>query len=364
MKLIEIVSKKDIDAFIKFSLSIYQNDPLYAPPLLSEMRKEFSASKNPFFEHAEVRFFLIKGKGRVASIVNRRHIEFHNERAGFFGFFECVNDPEVSSRLLERVADELKGQGIEIMRGPMNFSINEEAGFLINGFRETPMLMTPYNPPYYNDLMTSFGMQKSKDLFAYIYDMADEPPEKILRVADFAEKQGISVRPINMKNFSRDMTAFKEIYNSSWQGNWGFIPLTDGELNFMAERLRQVIVPELSLIAEKQGEPLGFMGLLPDFNHVLRVMKGRLNPLTVIKAIYYSKRIKDLRLLLLGIKKDFRAKGVDALLFREGFKEIKKRGFRRVEFSWILEDNFPVQRIVRMIGGRLYKTYRIYEKKI
>ncbi|MBI4822994.1 MAG: N-acetyltransferase [Nitrospirae bacterium] len=361
MELVEVGSKKDIDAFIKFPLSIYRNDLLYAPPLLREMKSQFS-KKNPFFDHAEVKLFLIKGKGRIASIINRRHIEFHNENVGFFGFFECINDPEVSKTLFGRVSQELKKHALEVMRGPMNFSTNEECGFLLNGFDLPPMLMTPYNPSYYNDLATSFGMQKSKDLFAYIYDVQDELPEKVLKVAGFAEKQGISIRPISMKNFGSDMTAFKEIYNSSWHDNWGFIPLTDRELNFMAGRLKPVIVPELSLIAERKGEPIGFMGLLPDYNHVLRAMKGRLNPVTIIKAIYYSRRIKDLRLLLLGIKKDMRAKGVDALLFREGFNTLKKKGFKRIEFSWVLEDNLPVQRIVRMLGGKLYKTYRIYEK--
>jgi GNAT superfamily N-acetyltransferase len=363
----EVLGNKDLDEFIRFPLSLYSKDPLYVSPLIKELKEQFS-DKNPFFDHAKVKFFIAEKDGRCAgrivSIINQRHIQFHDEKAGFFGFFECINDNAVSSLLLDRVSGELKQEGMEVMRGPMNFSTNEECGFLINGFNERPMLMTPYNMPYYNKLMEDYGMYKTKDLYAYIYTTKDKLPEKVLRVAAIAEKRGIRVRPINKKNFDAEMMVFKEVYNSAWEKNWGFIPLTDEELYYLGSRLKQIAVPELTLIAEEDGRPVGFMGLLPDFNYVLKYMKGRLNPLTVIKALYHSRKIKDLRVLLLGIKKEYRNKGVDAILFREGFKGIKKGGYRRVEFSWILEDNIPVQRIVEMVGGELYKQYRIYEKKL
>jgi len=331
------------------------------------MREQFSI-KNPFFQHAEVEYFLArkseKTLGRVVSIINRRHIDFHNERAGFFGFFESVNDQEVSRCLLDAVRDALKAKGMTIMRGPMNFSTNEECGFLIEGFHNVPMLMTPHNPPYYNDMMEQYGMQKAKDLYAFIYTVKESLPEKVLRVAAIAEKRGVQVRPVDKRKFHEEMLVFKEVYNSAWKKNWGFIPLTDEEMQHLGERLKQIAVPELTLIAEDDGEPVGFMGLLPDFNYVLRHMKGRLNPVSILKALYYSRKITDLRLLLLGIKKEYRNRGVDALLFREGFKGVKSGGYKRVEFSWVLEDNIPVQRIVEMLGGRLYKKYRIYEKPV
>lgn len=367
MEITEVKSKKDLDDFIKFPLKLYSSNPLYAPPLIKEMREQFS-EKNPFFHHSKVRFFIAKKNGqtagRITSIVNHRHVEFHNERAGFFGFFECINDPETSSALLNTAVDELKKEGMEIMRGPMNFSTNEECGFLFAGFEQPPMLMTPYNPPYYNDLMERYGMTKSKDLYAFIYDIQVELPEKILRVAAITEKRGIRVRPIDKKKFGSEMQAFKEVYNSAWEKNWGFIPLTDEEIDYLGSRLKPIAVPELTLIAEKDGEPVGFMGLLPDFNYVLKHMNGKLNPLSILQALYYSRKIKDLRMLLLGIKSEYRNKGVDALLFREGFIGVRKGGYKRVEFSWILEDNVPVQRLIEMIGGRLYKRYRVYEKRI
>ncbi|MDI6800437.1 MAG: hypothetical protein QMD01_00050 [Thermodesulfovibrionales bacterium] len=363
----EVKSKSDLSAFIKFPLDLYKDDKLYAPQLTRDLKTHFS-QKNPFLKHADVRFFLAlkdgKIAGRIACIINPDHIRFHNEKAGFFGFFECVNDSDISNALLGKVQNELKNRGMEIMRGPMNFSTNEECGFLIEGFDSSPMLMTPYNPPYYNDLMTAFGMSKSKDLHAYIYDMHEELPEKVLRVAALAERKGITVRPIDKKNFMADMKVFKSIYNSAWEKNWGFIPITDDELSYSAERLKPLVVCDLTLIAEKDGEPIGFLGLIPDFNFVLRHMGGKLNPLTVLKALYYSKKIADLRLLLYGIKPEYRNRGVDALLFKEGHKNIIKGGYKRIEFSWILEDNMLVIRICEMFGARLYKRYRIYEKRL
>jgi hypothetical protein len=366
-EIFEVKSRKDLDDFITLPFALYAKDAFYVPPLISEMRKQFSAG-NPFFDHAAVGFFLAKknGKpaGRIVSIINRRHIEFHNEKTGFFGFFESPDDYEVASALLERVSEILRKEGMNIIRGPMNFSTNEECGFLTDGFNSPPMLMTPYNPDYYNTLMDRWGMTKSKDLYAYILDIPEELPGKVNRVAEIAAKSGIRVRPVDKKKFGSEMDIFKEVYNSAWAKNWGFIPLTDEELLHLANNLKPVVVPDMTLVAEKNNSPVGFMGLLPDFNFVLKRMKGKMNPVSILKALYYSRKIKDLRLLLLGIKTEYRNRGVDALLFREGFKGVKKGGYRRVEFSWILEDNIPVRRLVEMIGGRLYKKYRVYEKRL
>lgn len=366
-EVIEVRSKRDLNDFIRFPLALYAHDPYYVPPLIRHMRKHFS-ERNPFLNHARIRYFLakIKGniRGRIVSIINRRHNEFHQENAGFFGFYESANDDAVSSALLDRVSSDLKGEGVNIMRGPMSFSTNEECGFLFDGFHSHPFLMTPYNPPYYIDLVEKYGLQKVKDLYAYILDIPDELPHKIHRVADLVARTGVTVRHLSKKHFERDMHIFKDVYNSAWSKNWGFIPLTDHELVYLGQNLKPVIEPELTLIAEKNGEPVGFMGMLPDFNVVLKMMKGKQNPLSIFRAFAYAKKIKDLRMLLLGIKYEHRNKGVDALLFREGFRGVKRGGYERVEFSWILEDNIPVQRLIEMIGGRLYKKYRIYEKRL
>ncbi len=367
MEIFEVKNEKELKKFIDFPYSLYAKDPLYVPLLKREVREQLT-EKNPFFKHAEVKYFLAmrEGKiaGRIASIINRRHTGFHKDDTGFFGFFESVNDPEVSGRLLDTAAHNLKTKGMKTMRGPMNFSTNDECGFLIEGFDFPPMLMTPHNPPYYRDLMEKYGMKKIKDLYAYIYDVQETPPEKVLRVAAIAERRGISVRSIDKKRFHEEMLIFKEVYNSAWENNWGFIPLTDDELYYLGKKLKQIAAPELILIAEDQGKPVGFMGLVPDFNSVLRHMHGRLTPFSLANALYYSRKITGLRLLLLGIKREYRNKGVEALLIREAFKGIKKGGYKRVEFSWILEDNISIQRIIEMADGRLYKKYRIYEKSL
>jgi len=363
----EVTATKDLDCFIELSYSLYKNYPHYVPQLRKELRDQFSR-KNPFFMHASVKYFVAEEEGRivgrVCSIINQRHREIHQEDTGFFGFFEAENDREVAKALLDAVAADLRAGGMKIMRGPMNFSTNEECGFLIEGYDEHPMIMTPYTPPYYNDLMEACGMEKSKDLYAFIHQVQERLPEKVLRVAAIAEKRGITVRPVVKKRFEEEMLVFKEVYNDAWEKNWGFIPLTDEEISYLGERLKQIVVPEVTLIAEDNGNPVGFLGMVPDFNVVLKKMNGNINPLTIAKALYYSRKIKDLRLLLLGIKKLYRNKGVDALLFREGFRGIKNGNYQRLEFSWILEDNIPVQRIVEMVGGTLYKKYRIYEKAL
>jgi GNAT superfamily N-acetyltransferase len=367
IEVIEVKTRQDLNDFIRLPFILYAQDPFYVPPLIKEMQTHYSR-KNPFFHHASVQYFLAKryGKleGRIVSIINQRHIEYHDEKAGFFGFFESSDNMDVAAALLNKVSDELRRRGMEIVRGPMNFTTNEECGLLIEGFDSPPMLMMPYNPPYYNDLMEKCDMKKAKDLYAYIINTPEDLPKKIHRVADIAAKSGIRVRPIDKKKFVSEMHIFKDVYNSAWAKNWGFLPLTDEEVVYLGHNLKPVVVPEMTVIAEKENEPVGFLGLLPDFNFVLKHMKGKMNLISIMKALYYSKKIKDLRLLLLGVKAEYRNKGVDALLFREAFKGVKRGGYKRVDFSWILEDNIPTQRLIEMIGGRLYKKYRIYEKEL
>jgi hypothetical protein len=367
LHIVEVSGKRELNDFIEFPLGLYKDDPLYSPQLCYDLKTHFS-SKNPFFSHAEVSFFLAirNGRiaGRVASVINHLHISVQNEKAGFFGFFECINDTEVSAALLDTVRGRLIEKGLSVMRGPMNFSTNEECGFLIDGFGEAAMLMMPYNPPYYNDLMSAYGMEKAKDLYAFIKHVEEKLPEKLLRVAAIAEKKGIVARLVTKDYFTPAMRGFQEVYNNSWSKNWGFIPITDDELYYDAKRLKPLVVPDLTIVAEKDGEAVGFMCMVPDFNFVLRKMAGRLNPVTLCKALYYSRKIPDLRMMLLGIKPEYRIKGVDAILYREGFKGVKRGRFKRVEFSWILEDNIDIIRHTEMIGASLYKKYRIYEKKI
>lgn len=363
----KVEDEKGLKDFIKLPYKLYEKDPYWVPFLLSDQKALFSR-KNPFFEHAEATFFIAKKEdtpvGRIAAILNHRHIEFHNEKAGFFGFFDSVNDQEIASALLDSVRAWLRSKEMEIMRGPMNFSTNEECGFLIEGFDSSPFLLMPYNPPYYLKLIEDYGLVKAKDLFAYIIDVPEDLESRVVRIADKARSLGATVRRLDMKRFDAEIEAFKGVYNTAWEKNWGFIPMTEEEIEWMAERLKQLIVPELALIAEIEGKPAGFFLALPDYNQVLKRLNGQLTPLNILKLLWYSRKITDIRVLIMGVLKEHRKKGIDALIYNEAWKAAREKGYKRTEFSWVLEDNIPVHKAAELIGARLYKKYRIYEMEL
>ncbi|HMK43895.1 MAG TPA: GNAT family N-acetyltransferase [Dissulfurispiraceae bacterium] len=363
----EARTAREMRAFIEYPLSLYRNDSFYAPQLTRDLKTHFS-TKNPFFRHASARYFLAYRSGeivgRVASIVNRLHNDYHRDRTGFFGFYESIDDPAAAGALLGSVEEDLRARGMDTVRGPMNFSTNEELGFLVEGFDEPSILMTPYNKRYYDALMAACGYGKVRDLYAFLHDVRDALPEKILRAAAIAEKRGITAHQLKKSEFPAAMRAFKDIFNSAWSDNWGFVPMTDEEIEDSVRLLQPIIKPEVMALAFHSGEPVGFIGMVPDYNVVLRQMRGRLTPITVMKALYYSRKITDLRMLLLGVKKEYRNKGVDGILFREAFKGVKSGGYKRVEFSWILEENLSTIRLAEMIGSRRWKVFRIYERRM
>lgn len=368
---IELVSdKKGIAQFIRFPWAVYEGNPNWVPPLISDM--EFVlGEENPFFHHAEAACFLARNNGnvvgRIAAIIDRNHINTHKEQAGFFGFFECLPDPAIACGLLDTASAWLKERDIEIMRGPMNPSTNDECGFLLEGFDSPPMIMMPYTPSYYLDYMERCGLVKSKDLYAYlsiIKDVSAGGRLERLAAGVRARVPGLTVRPANMKDFSHELKIVKEIYNSAWSHNWGFVPMTDEEISSMAKRLKPLIVPELLIMAEVNGAPAAFYMAVPDYNQVLRRVNGRLGPVGLLKFLWYSRKITDVRVLTMGVKEEYRKKGIEGILYLEGLNAISKRGYARAELSWILEDNLLMRRACENMGGKLYKKYRIYEKKL
>jgi len=363
----EVTNKKYLKEFVSLPLKLYKKDSFYASPLIKDMIEHLT-NKNPFFKRANAKFFIAYKDGipagRIAAIVNYAHLEFHNDSVGFFGLFECINDKEVAHALFDKAKEFLLENNLKIMRGPMNLSTNEECGFLYEGFDTPSMLMIPYNQPYYNELTESYGMSKAKDLYCFIVDVPKELPSRIDRIAHFAEKQGIKARTVNLKNLKEELYAFMEVYNDAWQNNWGFIPITKEEIDYMAEKLKPVAISDLVIVAEKDSEPVGFFGAIPDFNEVLRKLKGKLTPFSIIKALYYRRKSQSIRLLLFGVKSNFRHKGVESIMIREAFKGAIKHGFKRCEFSWILEDNYETINLTKVVGAKKYKTLRIYEKEI
>ncbi len=366
----QVADTSGMERFIRFPWKVYQGNPHWVPPLLSEVRFVLS-DKNPFFRHAEAAYFLARENGvdvgRIAAIIDRNHINTHNEQTGFFGYFECLPGVATARQLLDTAAAWLKERGIDTMRGPMNPSTNDECGFLLEGFDSPPMIMMTYTPPYYLEYMEQCGLAKAKDLYAYLTIIKDVAAgERLEKLASKVKSKlpGLTIRPMNMKRFAQELTAVKDIYNSAWEKNWGFVPMTDEEIDSMAKRLKPLIVSELAIMAEVDGKPAAFMLTVPDYNQVLARLNGKLGPLEIIKFLWYSRKISDIRVIIMGVKEEYRRKGIEGLLYLESFKVAQRKGYARTEMSWILEDNVLMQKGCELMGGKLYKQYRIYEKHI
>lgn len=355
-------------AFLRLPWRIYADDPNWVPPLLVEQRKLLNRKKHPFHQHAEVEYYLARRGdevvGRIAAIVNHRHVEFHGEPAGFFGFFECADDPAAATLLINTAADFVGARGMRSLRGPMSFSTNEECGLLVDGFDRPPMIMTTHNPPWYERLLESAGLRRVKEMYAYLLAEIAEPERLMRSVSRIAERSGAVVRPIRMKELRAEIERIREVYNSAWQRNWGFVPMTEAEFDEMAKQMKQIVDPELCLIAEIDGEPVGFTLVLPDLNQAIRHTNGRLLPFGLFKLLWYARRIDQVRVLTLGVKPEYRRHGLDAMLMLRGYRRALELGYRRSEASWILEDNLPMRRIMERLGWQVYKTYRVYEKPI
>lgn len=367
MEVFPVTTDRDLHTFLHLPWRIYQGDPNWVPPLLFEQRQILTGN-HPFFEKAEIRLFLARERGeavgRIAAILDRHFLESHQEPVGFFGFFECFNDGSVTDGLLEAARQFLREKGMRALRGPVNPSMHNPCGLLIDGFDSPPAFLMPYNPPAYQGLLEGAGCRKAKDLLAYTLELSTDPPSKILRPAEVAQRRGIQIRPIDPHRLQEEVQIFRDLYNSAWHRNWGFTPMSEAEAKWMAKHLKPLIVPSLTLIAEADGSPVGFLMHLPDYNQVLRHLNGRLGVLGLLKFLWYRRRIRDARLLLLGTKPEYRGRGVDGLLCLAAWHALKKGGFKRVEISWVLEDNRIILRMSEHLGGILYKRYRIYELPI
>ena len=362
----EVRNERDLRAFVRFPWQIYRNDRFWVPPLIKDQLLKFSP-KHPFHSHAGMNLLLAKRAGgivgRIAGIIDRHYIEFHREKVGFFGFFESISDPEVAELLLSRVVGWLRGRGMEKMAGPMNPSTNDECGLLVEGFDSSPCLMMPYNPRYYPSLLEGFGLKKATDLYAYLMEESSFSQDRLNRVAQKLGRREpqLRVRPISLPNLDRELKIIKDIYNDAWSANWGFVPMTEEEIEFFAKSMKPLVVPDLVLFAHWGDEPVAFSVSLPDYNEVLKRLNGRLGVLGILKFLYFSRKIKTIRVMLLGVKGAFQKKGAEALLYIETFKRGTQKGYHRAECSWILEENVLMQRGLEAIGGKRYKTYRIYE---
>ncbi|MDI6845752.1 MAG: GNAT family N-acetyltransferase [Candidatus Saccharicenans sp.] len=364
----QVRNNKDFKAFLLFPWKIYENDPNWVPPLLIEMKEKLNRRKNPFFEHAEMELFLAReGEekvGRIAAIIDHRHNEYHREKVVFFGLYESVNDPEVARALLETVAAWGKERGMDTLRGPMNLSMNDECAFLLEGFDRPPVIMMPYNPPYYNELMEKSGLTKAKDLYAFLMTRDHETMEKVQAVIEkVRQSTSFSLRTVNMKKVYEETRKIAYIYNQAWSKNWGFVPWTEKEMDFMARRLKAFADPELVIFALHEGREVGFALGLPNYNEIIKDLNGRLFPFGIFKLLFNRKRIKGMRATVFGVLPQVQHTGLAYLLYDELERRAKAKGYQWAETSWQLEDNEAINRFTTSIGGRIYKKYRIYEKR-
>lgn len=368
-----ISSKADKLRFVRMLWDIYANDPNWVPPLEMDRMKLIDEKKNPFYSHADTRWWLAEraGKpvGRIAAIVNHKYNEVQNERAGFFGFFECVNDSNIASSLFREAEQWLRAQGMNVVYGPANPSSNDEYGLLIEGFDRPPVLLMTYNPPYYASLIEQNGFVKDQDLFAYLLSQDTARSEKLARVAKaMAERGKVIIRPMNTKQFKAEVERIKQIYNNAWE-NEGFVPFTDAEMDFLAKDLKQIYDPELVLFAEVNGKAVGFALSLPDVNQSFHsgnpIPRGAMNlPVGIWKLLTKKKAIDTVRILVLGVLKEYRNRGVDAMLYSETMNVAKRKGYQFGEASWVQETNIPMNRAAEMMNGIKYKTYRVYKKAL
>ena len=377
MRVDRVSGRADLAAFIHLPFTLYRDDPNWVPPLKADVRKLMDRARHPFYgggSDAEAEFFLARdGRevvGRVAAILNHAHNRAHDENVAFFGFFEAVNRQDVARALLAAAEDWARERGVDAVRGPANPSTNYECGLLVEGFDRPPVLMMTYNPAWYADLIEGAGYVKAKDLYAYYSPVHDASLQRLQKLGARAEKRnpGLTTRSADLRNFDQEVALIKELYNAAWEKNWGFVPVSDAEFDALAGELKDLVHPDLVRIASIDGEPVGFILTVPDWNPVLKDIGGALwrHPIKLIRHLLFTKAesLEGIRLILLGMREGYRNRGIEALLFANGIEVALRAGYKWCEYSWILEDNERTKRAVRLMGGELYKVYRMYERAL
>jgi GNAT superfamily N-acetyltransferase len=369
LRLIELPrDRAGIARFIRVARRLYRGDPRWVTPIESDRRKVLG-HENPFFAHARMACWVAVRGGRdvgsIAGVVDDHH-NLRHPRTAFFGFFESVHDPAVSRLLFGAVRDWARQQGMPRILGPMNPSINEECGLLVAGFDAPPVLMMTYNPPYYPALCEDAGLAPCKDLYAYRIPVDQSRLGRLDRLAARARARApdVTVRPISKRALARDLARIQEVYNAAWEENWGHVPMTPAEVEFMARRLVPLLDEELVLLAETPDEPVAFLVALPDHNEMLGRLRGRLLSPRLLLALPYLtglRRPRMLRVMAMGIKPAYRKRGLDAVLFARAVRTALDAGFEASELSWVLDDNLLMLRVGEMFGGTRYKTYRLYD---
>ena len=365
-----VESRRDLRKFIHFPYQLYRDDPVWVPPLRSEQQAQFNPAKNPMLAHCETQLFLLlDGKrvvGRCSAFIDRLAVDYWAEPIGLFGSFECVDDVDGAHLLLESAREWLAAKGMKAMRGPWSFA-SQEWGLEIEGSHRPPVILAPHNPPYYADYFESFGLEKAIDLIAYLADTKEgyQFPERYLTLTDKIQaRYGVSVRSVNMDDLEGEVMKIVELSNRSISGNWGYYPVTANEARAMARDLRQIVNPDVILIAEdRDGEPIGFALSLPDVNTILKGMHGRMLPFGWLKLLLGLKRIRQYRMWALGVVPDYQGKAIDTLLYKATYEALKEKSVC-MEINYVLEDNHRMNNALVKLGVRPIRRYRVYEMGI
>ncbi len=372
IEVVEVKSKRLLRAFINFPNRLYKDDPNYVPELYISLKMTFNRAKNPFFAHSKADFFLAfkdnKPAGRIAVIRNNNHIACAGEKCGFFGFFESIDDYDVTKAMIDRAVRWCREERLAGLIGPENYTTNDSVGFLIEGFDSPPVFMMPYNKPYYNDFFERYGFRKKLDLASYYFTSTQTPvtiAPLIRRIEERLKDKSILIRPLNMMKFETEMAKFRECYNDAYKNNWGFVPLTEAEFRYQSEELKKIADPELIIVAEKDEKIVAFVCAIPDINQVLiRIRNGRLFPFGFLKLLIYRNRITNLRILILGVLDEYRGQGIDAVLYDRLFEYSRSIRFDKAEAAYVMENNHRMIRILKDLGGQERKKYRLYEYDI
>lgn len=360
--------------FLDLPGKLMQGDPAYVRPLDMEVRDRLSPKNNPFFQHGEAAMWLAFDNGvpvgRMTTSIDRAHLERYNDGAGFFGFLDTTNDPAAASALLEHGATWLRKRGMKRMRGPLSLNINEETGTLVEGFDTPAMLMMPHHARYQGTLIEQAGFSKLKDLYAWRYSVGEVPLRARKAHDDVVAMSEVTARQANTKDFLADVRLIMDVFNDAWSDNWGFVPITEAELIKMAKDLQMIVAPELTRLVFINGEIAAVSLALPNLNEAVRDFGGKLSPVTVAKLLWRTKvkRPKTARLMILGVRKKFRNMrkymGLSPYMFVEMNDSAANLGITMGELSWTLEDNAAINVAIKLMGGRVYKKYRIYEREL
>lgn len=359
----------DQSKFLKLPWSIYTRDRNWVPPLITDVEMIFDRAENVFYRHGEAQAFIAQRgnqvAGRIVAAIDNRSNRYHGERVGMFGFFEVDKDYGAASSLLDAARAWMAERGVEVMRGPMAFSQLDGLGCLVEGFDTPPAIMMPYNPAYYPEYLEKYGLQKSKDFYAYNLDVRSPLPDRLAKLAEHTQrKQGAKTRSLHITRFRREMTTLMEILNDAHNQEYGFAPLNADDLNYFVAKLKPVIVGELVTFVEINGKPVGFSLILPDYNEVLKRFNGRVGVTDMLKYLWYSKQIKSLRFALLAIRKNYQRRGLETLLYLESSRKAQELGYTHGELSWVPEENVLLNKAIETNGAKRTKIYRVYEMKI